>query len=526
MISYQKRLKERIKVSKAWTDFLLKSGRRERVFDPAEITQFHLQSHPQAQLVLPQQLTPCLFQAYYGQVDAQTIVPNENTPCAHSFVPYFCGTTYPILYNFFARNYGIRDPILYRFIILNEGHPVWLSQKIIAADTVFLFDDPGLSEKTLPPYGVLLVQAFHPRIKTIANQLRYFGCYLNENRTIVSGVHSLPPPLHGVSKTLKPSYRSFGPIDAKIFYHTCRNSMVPASGMTHNGNHLVPLSVSTKLIGNTGFMTIHSTDETCPSSIWHEGPTDNRVTEKKNGAKQIYPLQTAFAVPDFKTHAPLILIQASQIGFQPSEVEIKALDNQNQPLSSKIIKIQESQTTIDLMEVFSDAPLNGLINFIVDFKRNRGEFEKNPACYLHLYYRTGKAYADQVHSHFSIGYANDPLRKPKSYRCRKFAPITKNLGLKHLYSIIGVGGKTNLGENMYVYLRILTDTRAERVLKIALKPQGVTNISGEKILESINNDIDRVGIVQLEYDDTNYNASWFALSEKSGHLCVDHFTGG
>lgn len=497
-----------------------------KIFDPNEIRTFQLNQSSHNRLVSNKDFLPNLFNAFYGNIDANCLVPDADLSCAQSFVPYYKGLTNLVLYNFFSRNYGIRDPILYRFVALNRSNPVFMFNKILAADQVVLLGDVmgDFENKKLPEHGSILVQAFHPRIKTPADQLRFLAIYHGVNEGVVSGIHSMQLPLNGIGSKWDPSFRSYGFSNVPAYISTCLNVHEAISTRSEDRDHILSRLYSKRsLIGQNAYLTLEK-EGRVPLTIWHDGPVAHSVGAARN-KKKLGPCRTAFFVPDFEFHAPILFFSESQIGFQPDKITISAFDEKQNLFAAVETHLKTAVSTVDLKTLFSSHPLSGGISFVVDFKRDMGEFEKPPQCYIHIYYRSKDDWGDQVHSDSTIGYKNDPLKKPKSYRCRKFAPFIKSPQLKFIYSVINVGG-FQPNADASVNIRIISDKKVERVVRFEVPAEGIATIDAELLMKAIDYQIDRAAIVQLEHETTNFNGMWFCIDQKTHHLGVDHFTGG
>lgn len=498
-----------------------------RVIDRAALMNFHQKQFSSGGVVSKASFLSKLFNYLYEQHDINLIIPALDVPCAQSFVPYYRGVTKALVYNFFSRNYGIRDPILFRFCIFSDSKPVWLCNQILKADQVYLFD-ASESQKNLdhlPRFGSLLVQAFHPRICTPNEQLRYFAIYHDQQQGLVSGTHSLQLPDRGIAKNWQPSFRAFSPVSNDIYLSTFNSVHLDAVSMPPQGSlngSLSRISVREPLIGANSYYSIDHNQS--PTSIWHDGPVPHwaPVSEYK---KSIGTLKTALFVPDFESHAPVILFSYSQIGFEVKKLTISAFDGERKLVGNEVVKIDSENQSIDLKHVFGHYQLKGPHSFIVDFLRDIGEFQVLPVCYLHVYYRSGTRFGDQVHTENTIGYDNDPFRRHKSYRCRKFAPLLCTPDLRFIYCIYNVGGVIHNPERT-VKIRIISDRETERVLHFPVGAESISCIEGETLLKEIDQQIDKAAIVQLEHETTNFSATWFAINTKTRHLGVDHFTGG
>lgn len=502
----------------------LRTGQRRKIIDWEAITQCHLSLYPGAEKRTPQNFIPSLFEVYYGKKPANHLVPATRSGYADGFVPYYRGVTKLVLHNFFGRNYGIRDPILFRMVVCDGLRPAWVSSVVLPSDGVHFQNDFLCEENQaqLPEHGTLMVQAFHPRIKTLVSQLRFFAFYSDPQKGSVCGIHSMPIPESGLGAPFRPAHRSFARAQGKVYYHTCLNAHTPLAAIPTADENFSRWEAD-GLTGPAGFITMDNSDGP-PWAVWHDGPDSHRLAAAPSPRK-LGTVKTGFLVPDFSRHAPVVLVSAAQVGFLPEKITIRAMDPQGNLLAEKNVAPGLDPYFVDLREVFAGASLQGSVSFIFDFGRDRGEFEKYPVGMLHIYYRSPQGFSDQLHSENTIGFSSDPVPKMKAYRCRKFAPLLADPSYTFTYAIINVGGENN-NSDTEIKLRLSTDAGSEFVLMHPILPNGITPIDGDFLLKTIASAIRHAAVVQIEHERTNYAASWYCVNRKTGHLGGDHFSGG
>jgi len=495
--------------------------------------------------VLPQEFVEAVFKIYYGDLDPNSIVPTGEVKSAVSFVPYRRGLTNVLIYNFFKANYGIRDPVLFRLSIVSEGEVYWTHQFLLKGDEIRKISDPCSEghEEGLPEYGAAVIEAFHPRIKTLASQFRFFGFYENRTAGTLAGVHSANIPMRKVTRLQPASHRSFSAAaEVETDYNSLLHSALPMDSVSSTDHGKLSKmrigcdapSMETQLLSGIkscqtsfGYITIHPPGQRDRlGAIWHEGPNSHVVREAEPKRKICACVQ-AFFVPDFSANAPLVLATKDQIGFRPDRLTFKVETEQGDVVAERTVDFDddEDEKCLDLAQVFQNDGIAGPVNVIVDFHEDAGSFTSYPACYLHILYRSEDGYSDQCHTHRTSGYWNDPFRSERSYRCRKFAPLLKSEVLSFIYSIINVGGN-GPNKDDSVRVRVITDQGSEVVLGFPVATDGVTNLRGDDILDRLDSRIDKFAIVQFEHETTNYNGNWLAINKKTKHIAVDHFTGG
>ena len=507
---------------KLFSGFCARFG-RESNLDVDSIREAQLRLHSDSKLIESEKYLSTLFEAYYKKTDPNMIVPAAQIGAASSFVPYYRGFTQVILYNFFSINYGIRDPILYRISILNDEHVAWCEQFILASGNTININDTNLKTDNLPKHGNLIIEAFHPRISTPMNQLRYFVIYHDSKSGALSGVHSLGAKLNGLPKLTQPSYRAYGFDNSKYYYHNIKSPRNLLSiDSTSKKTRLEKLHSNTSMIAHAYITCVSSGG--CPTSVWHDGPTPH-YTETISSYEKYGACYTVFYIPDFQRNAPFVFISSSQISYLPKTIKIKLVTEVGEYIADKDINISIDNTTINLTEEFNQN-ISGSCNVIFEFDRDLSEFPKPPSIYVHVYYKSPQGFGDQVHSHNSIGYYDTPAKDYKSYRCRKFAPYLKDKDIDFIYSIINLAPNGKPSHDKSIRIRIFNDMGTEFITYLDLNSSGVTNARANDILNKLPIKIKSSAIFQFEHETTNFNGSWYMIDKNNGALGVDHFSGG
>ena len=495
---------------------------REPAFDMAATAKRQQQAYSGAQPLSRENLTAGLLKAGYSGSDPNLLVPDQSVPSAYSFVPYYKGITRIVLFNFFRINYGIRDPVLFRLSVLDGRTVVACEQFLLSADAVVELSDPVVRFGNLPAHGSILLEAFHPRMDTPGRQLRYFVFYRDGASGSISGVHSMVFAPSGLTPLSSPSYRAFGVGGISHRYHSPTRSHSPL--VSEASQAKVGRLTSDSAVAIPGYMTAETPDGV-PVAIWHDGPTPHFVVEARE-RQSVSPPYTAFFIPDFRAHAPLLLVSASQIGFPAKRMVVHLIDAGGSLIASKTVELKSDPASVDLAATFASDMIAGPVSAIVEFDRDIGEFTSLPACYLHIYYRSPGGWSDQVHSHNTIGYAEDPFRTARAYRCRKFAPFLADPTLDFHYSIINIGPGRRPLRDSTIRIRMFTDAGEEHVWNEQLSPHGITNFKASEFLSAREIKIGSAAIIHFEHESTNFNGAWYAWDPKSGHLAVDHLTGG
>ncbi len=495
---------------------------REPTFDLDTTRDRQREIFPESSIVSQAKFVTRLLDVHYSAGDPNLLIPDASVPSVYSFVPYYRGITTLVVFNFFQSNYGVRGPVLYRFSVLDGRMVVWCKQLILSADAVVRISDPSVNIENLPERGNILLEAFHPRITTPGRQLRYFVIYREEKSGSVAGVHSMVFAPEGLIPLAEPSYRAFGVGGVQHYYHSPTRSRSPLA-VPALPERIGKLTSSAR-VAIPGYMTAESPTG-APVAIWHDGPTPHFVGPARE-KRHFGTSYTGFFVPDFSCHAPLMHVSASQIGFSPKRLVAHVIGSDGSRLASEAVELPEDHSTVDLGHLFSSHGIGGAVSIVVEFDRDIGDFSSMPVCYLHLYYRSSGGWSDQVHSHNTLGYAEDPFRSARPYRCRKFAPFLADSSLDFYYSIVNVGPGLQPVHDASIRVRVFTDTGEEHVWLEYLSPSGITNLRARDILHSLPVRIREAAVVQFEHDSTNFNGAWYAWDRSSGHLAVDHLTGG
>ena len=502
----------------------------KKIFNPRNFETAYLKNYPSTKIIPADELLPELFKVYYGVKTVDQISPEIGTPCAFAYVPYYHGKTKLLMFNFFSRNYGIRDPLLIRVSLIKGSKICSIKQSIFAPDQVYLEEFLDTNNDDVCQFGTALVEIFHPRIKTQNDQFRFFVIFRDQNEGKISGVHSMGfNKLKIHQKQLNTGYRSYTPSQTQAHYFDMTEPRMPlVSDNKQNGELLLYANLKQSYYYTLGYLCLED-DANSPSGIWHDNLENNTVNVCSNKFQSgtNSPCMTAFYVPDFQHNAPVALISSHEIGFQPESLLIRAFYESGELITERSIEVKSDPDSIDLAKVFSEDSIEGSTFFVVNFGRELMEFENAPPCSLSLYYGCGRRFADQVHSLTShyIGYQQELRPNPKSYRMRKMAPFFKEDGLKFAYSIV-TANLRKISE-VTVNLRVFTDMGTEHVFnRYPLLNDGVAVIHGDSLMETIDSNIEQSAVIWFEHQTLNFNGAWFAIDKNTGHVGVDHFTGG
>ncbi len=488
-------------------------GRPINRFDRSKLNAFCLEYNKSCRLVGRDEWVPAVFEFFYKGHSINDIVPDDDVPFVESWAPLNNNTEY-LLYNFFQANYGIRDPIFYRFVVMDSFEVITYKNIVLESHAVRKF----LSQEIYPECDsnnmTLLIQAFHPKISIPDNELRYFVLTKDTSSSYTAGVHSLPNRPQADPVALLGG-RAFGSIAEKTISLSFNLSQ-PIK--TVEKNNCSFYSVPNPVVSGGFFAQIDKSHAI--RSLWHDGPRWSEA--KKIDRSFARPLKTyVFLPPKFGCR---LLLTPESLGFTPSQISITSFDLRHQLEQRVDLGAYEGTSLIDINKLLPslDASIGRYLE--VDFHTDAGAFENTPPAYAQVFYNTEENQnCDQVHSHTSsLGYFNSPRPLNKSYRCRKFAPLLNDAKSFIYYSIVGGGNE----ESSKLSIRIISDTGAEIKFSYKIDPAGITVIDSKELIKKLGENIKEAAIVQLESQTTNFNGSWYIVSEDNKALAVDHFTGG
>ena len=483
-------------------------------FEPSNID-LHYINKGSSKSLTPENYLKIIYQRFYNGQSVEDLVPSEDLNFCESWVPYQKGKTHLGLYNLYHNNYGIKDPLYTRISVISHEKVLNSKSFILKPKEAKLIDVSTLFDNE---DGSLLVQVFHPRVKVILNQFRYFGFYGDEKGNILSGVHSMPiPSRKGYIGLNKPKFRSYSWKESQTQYESFSEHNIP--GVI---NEEFGYFETQKDLKGIGYITIKDKDQNI-TSIWHDGPTphSNKISDQQG--EQIGKVKTSTFVPDFKLNAPHIFIHEDQVGLKSKEFEITLFkENPDSPIAKKSFTFDGKFITIDTSKVSEFGSIEGSINIAVHFKEDLSQFQSVPNFYCHFYFTNKGHPSDQVHSQATFGYKNNPFKSLNKFRCNKFAPAVINSKHSNFYSISNIGpNKENAAKDLKV--RVYSSEGKEYITYLSVPAKGLLNFSFDELGLNIENGYATV-IIEDEY--TNYNANWFVLNKETGSVATDHFTGG
>lgn len=522
-------------------------GRKDRAFSWQEVNDFQLQSFSGAQLISTEKLVREVFRSYYGEISPSQIVPALDCYNIRSFTPFFKGKTGISIYNFHDRFYAVRDPLLYRFILVSEGRICAVQNFVLKGHSLTSYFDVVENlfpeNQSIPETGSIVIQAFHPRlIRHSSGEHRFYALYRDSKNLFTGAVHSLVVPSDEIVTVNPPGFRNYGTQEDRSTYVTSsgiskdlscfKESMSESLSIPGKVGEVSLVTGMKRALKGMGYY-IRLDSNRNPMGSWHDDSgvsVDYRKTNPKvEGLGETTTLKCAFMIPSLDKHCPYIMVSRKQVGFLPDKISLSLHLRSGDVLGTKIITLDSKSDdhSLDLEILFQKerAVYKDAAYCIVDFLVYRSEFGDRAdelAPQIMVFYRGEKGICDQLHSDFMRSRSNVLHPLPQSYRCLKFAPLIKKPGVKCLYAIANVGG-ARPNTDTSVYVRVLSDTGAESITEVEVRPEGMTFIEGETLLASIGNKIMNGAIVQLEHKTSNFSAQFAAI--ESGSFAIEHFTG-
>jgi len=321
----------------------------------------YLKQYPSARIVPLQNLLTELFNAYYKKENPESIVPDTLTPFVSAHVPYFRGMSNVLIFNFLQRNYGLRDPILIRLSVMVGEKHFCSKQYLFAPNQVQFIKDFGedACREALPKRGIVILEAFHPRIKTPRNEFRFFMILRDSVKGMLSGVHSINAPLTPYVQRDSFCYRAYIPGAHPAYYS---NFADPSQELDINGQKALFREAKSKdpVKGSQGFCIIHDEKGT-PTTLWHDNCAYNKADADTSPSKGTapQPCVTAFYVPDFQLNAPLIHVKDSEIGFEVRSFVLRAYRESGEFLCEKPVTVSSENLGFELAKVFEGENIKG-----------------------------------------------------------------------------------------------------------------------------------------------------------------------
>jgi hypothetical protein len=495
---------------------LINSKKREAFLERSSFDEFSISKGADTLLTKENYLS-VMYKRFYDKASVSDLYPSEDLNYCESWVPFVKGKTLLGLHNIFQNNYGIKDPIFTRVIIAKD--------EVITDSFSFILNPKesklvDVSKYTDIDSGAVLVQCYHPRIKVILDQFRYFGIYTDNSGNLLSGVHSMPFPSNkGYIDNSDPMYRSFSWENESTNYHCFSKDFQP--GEIKNPKENFGYFKSDEPIKGPGYLTIKDKDGSF-LSIWHDGPSKH-VNKFNDYDKDTGDVNTTSFVPNFEKNSPYIFIHRSQIGIPCDNFTVTAFqDDINNPIAKKDFTLEGDYEIINCAEIEEFSSIKGKVNINVSFPIDYSKFSHVPNVYCHFYYTANGVISDQVHSHASIGFQNNPYASLNKFRCNKFAPAVLKEGHDCVYFISNIGPKdNNVAKDLKI--RVITDTNRESVTYLPISERGTLDFSISDL------DIDSkatYATVIIEDEHTNYNGNWYLINKNTGNVATDHFTGG
>lgn len=494
-----------------------------------DVEAFHRASYPQAEVLSAEALREQVFRCHYEGRPLDGIMPAMDVPFARSFVPVSRSGGCVHLYNFFDQHYALRDPLYFRFILMSNGRPVRIWARILTASQVVAVPMDEVFAGSDATEGVLIIEARHPRISVLGDQLRYHGITQSGADHTVCTVHSVPVGRH-TGVPVPSGNRGFQPSALKVAFWNATGARVDnAASPQRKVGPLDLFAPAQALPSGSVVLTSSAPGDAGPRALWHDnGRADpdglaapRPVAARANGKN--LPLRSYTFVPDMKQNAPLILISRQHTLIPTETATVVVTEMSSGRTETASFPVGAEGVTADLRHMVGDR-LTGPCLVEIDLDRNAYEYAELPSGVVLVTLRNGDAIADSTHAHCYVAtwtYHDNPPRKPGSFRCRKFAPYLNDAGLDFTYSIYTKGAPH--GE--VIKVRIVTDRNREYLTSIVVDEAPAVYLDGNDLMRRLGVEMDRAAAVILENGTYNFVGDFFIRDKQSGHIGVDHFTG-
>ncbi len=420
--------------------------------------------------------------------------------CVSGYVPYFPGQTAIYIYNFFARNYAIRQPILCRtaiFDINNKKH----FERILVLEpnaTILIDDLPEIAQGT-----VVSVQLISQKIRynhgRYFGHLRFWGVYGDW-----AGVsHSMPTQgVFYLNKTNLVGKR--------------RNYPIQSSGFTKNSIHYTALGYRKNFHTDgfgfknaplpLGFSSLKKLHDDQIVGVWHDGAF---YSTKSNPifCNQLVPLPPGDGI------SPILFF--SEALLKGTHINIFLFNEHNALLDTLCVKEVDHSSEVDLEELFPDTLRQATFALL-----EIPSFMDAAASYVNILYKYGSDLCDSIHSQpcapFDAEKGLFSSRKLKRSNALKFAPIPNYDSKKDFYWYVN-----NQTSGVVYKMRFVDDCQNEFVHVVRLSEPSIRRFDLK--------DFDvpfTPSLIQIESSDENVAASFFIIDHSKKTIAVDHFTGG
>jgi hypothetical protein len=262
-------------------------------------------------------------------------------------------------------------------------------------------------------------------------------------------------------------------------------------------------------------------DDHEPAALWHDGPANHQIAETPGQGGPWH--RTAVPLPSFAEIGAVVIFDANQFGFPPTELRIRLLDEAGEVARKDIAGLYSPRSLLSLDELFAEERKNlGDAHAVVEcrFSPAKG---REPTLMAAIHYHRGGRWLDQGHTTVTISSHAPYGQGGHSFRCRKFAPLMTRSGTDSLFSIQNLTPTGECPETTY-RLRVFTDDGEEFVQPLRLAANTAAFVRGKDLLPQDGRD--RSGVVWVEHPSVNAACHWFLFDRKARTMAADHFTGG
>lgn len=439
-------------------------------------------------------------------------------PSLSSIVPYVCGHTSLIIYNFWSTNYGIRSVISAKFSLMKKGNVV-KSFKTNLPVKGFIIKD--LNEFFPGEDGdCVQLEIKNPKLPKnhFANQFRFWGMYSDWS----SIVHSMPTTSQEKIK-VKSSRRNFPFTFLKnkkghtLIFHKSSYETVEIKTMNkddYSSHPQTPYGFSLATRANKNISKSNIT------GVWHDAPYTRNIKITNNlslNNSQLFQVINFIPLKGINAY-----ISFAETLTKKSKIEFFLLNiKTNKVLQRKKILVDPFEM-ISIKDIFKNIDIKAFV--ILRYLEKESLIPTSR--YAHVIYDYKNQTCDSVHSHalesqIKLGQEKLMFDGAKSRRCLKFLPF--NLS-KNKATFITINGDIISRELLF---RVFDNENREKVFYVKILPcpqicfeikDLLKNYYGKKIPEN--------GIIQIESSEFNPSGNFYIVDKKNNTVAVDHFTGG
>tara|TARA_B100000575_G_C23135396_1_gene659469 strand:+ start:1990 stop:3477 length:1488 start_codon:yes stop_codon:yes gene_type:complete len=450
-----------------------------------------------------------LFFKKNTKINYKNLKINEDINSVAGWIPYIKNKTNVVIYNFFSTNYSLRNILLVRFSVIHDLELKFQTCFWIPINCVHEIDSMEICKNVDGNSAV--IEFFHPNIKKNHaghdGHLRFWGKYYSAKSNYISTVHSMPfakRQSYGIKTTKSRSY-NLDLENQKSYVYSISNANMFDKFYT-NSKQLAGFNVN-----------FNKNNE--PSSVFHLSPFISSEFKKLNTNSKT-AIQS-FWIPRSKNIDPIIVVDNYEIGVMGDNYLTFYLIKGRDIIEEKSFTINDffSQKISEIFDNFENGPYTIMC-----------KFKYNLYGYIHVHYNSKLDIGDQVHAHLSNWDCGSTLKANEiSSRgsARKFLHVSSNHDNNYNYYLMIHAHKVKNISKPKVKVRAFSDSGREFINNYDLAVEEPIKIFDlKKEFGVFFNDIDKIGVIQMESYDDNFDGSLMYHDLDNDFISVDHLTGG